>query len=456
MKNNLERKIGDISIKFAWNQAQLAPRDAFVRKLEAQLADEVMKTNPSPFWKISHVPVWLYGFVLLLLMAVVVSLVGTSKVYAGVLKLLGYVDGFGIVNTEGSLRTIGYPASLTRGDITVTVYDAMFTTEKTELRYSVTGLNNSDYAHTANQEECREPEKIRLPDGTTQSIQSPIPDAVDSIELILTCIPGTIIGQIPGDWTIPVVISPGQDTIKVYPLEEHAPTAMEAYVPASALSKAEVYIEVGRVVKTDDGFILIGTEVTRRPAGWTVIRTNLSITDANSQAVKFKYPDSATSGSDLVYGIDRSPWAIQFNAQGVAFPIKISTESKAFEPISGDEKAKITVDVGQNPQVGDVIEVKQTVAFAGDIVQLNKITVYQDGYGFDLSLGNQISNLNVSLENCKGFGSGGVRFAAIEPETINQSIFCETRPAGRITIVLTDAFSSHDRRTTEVFWSPDE
>jgi hypothetical protein len=455
MKNNLEQKIDAIASKFSWNRDQLAPRDAFLTKLETRLSNELPRALPDPLWKRPRVPVWQFALAVVALLVVVVFAVGPTEVYARISSLLGFVDGFGTVSSEEPLRTLSGPASLTKDDVTVTVYDALFTSEKTALHYSITGLNNSDYAYAPDQEECKEPEKIRLPDGTMQSIQSPIPDFVNSFELVLACIPGTIIGQVPGDWTIPVAINPDVGSKTVYPLEDMTPKAVETAVATSTQPVADIFIEVGRVVKTEDGFILIGTEVTRRPAGWRVLRTNLTITDADSKPVEFTYPEGATAGSDFAYGVDRLPWAVQFKADGVTFPIKISTESKAFEPMAGDERAELKVDVGQNPQNGDVIEVNQSVTFAGDTVKLNKITAYKDGYGFNLTLGGQISNLNVSLENCKGFGSGGTGFAAIEPETMSQSIFCESVPKGELTIVLTEAFFSHERQTKDMFWSPD-
>lgn len=455
MKNNLEQKIDDIASQFSWNREQLAPRYAFITKLETRLSNELSQAKPDPLWKRPRVPIWKFALAVIMLLIVVVFAVGPTEVRARIRSLLGFVDGFGTVSSEESLRTLSAPASITKDDVTVTVYDALLTSEKTTLHYSIIGLSNSDYAFFPDQEECKEPEKIRLPDGTMQSIQSPIPDSVNSFELVLACIPGTIVGQVPEDWTIPIKINPDLDSKTVYPLEDKTPQTVATAVPNSTQPVADMYIEVDRVVKTDDGFILIGTEVIRRPAGWTVMRTNLTITDANSRPVEFTYPDGATAGSDFSYGENRYPWAIQFNADGVTFPIKISTESKAFEPMSGDERAEFKVNVGQNPQNGDVIEVNQSVTFAGDTVTLNRIIAYEDGYGLYLSLGDKISNLSVSLENCKGYGSGGVGFAAIEPKTISQSIFCDVLPKGEITIFLTDAFTSHERQIKNVFWSPD-
>ncbi|MGB4595584.1 MAG: hypothetical protein WBI14_06725 [Anaerolineaceae bacterium] len=457
MKNNLEQKIDAIASQFSWNREQLAPRYAFITKLETRLSNELSQAKPDPLRKRPRVTVWQFALAVGMLLVVVVFAVGPTEVLARIRTLLGFVDGFGTVSSEDSLRTLSAPASLTKDDVTVTVYDALLTSEKTTLHYSITGLSNSDYVLFPDQEECTEPEKIRLPDGTMQSIQSPVPDSVNSFELVLACIPGTIVGQVPEDWTIPIKINTNLGSKTVYPLEDKTPQAVAPGVPNSTQPVADIFIEVGRVVKTDDGFILIGTEVTRRPAGWAVLRTNLTITDANSQPVEFTYPEGATAGSDFSYGVDRYPWAVQFKADGVTFPIKISTESKAFEPMSGDERAELKVDVGQNPQNGDVIEVNQSVAFAGDgnTVKLNKVTVYKDGYGFNLTLGGLISNLNVSLKNCKGVGSGGTGFAAIEPETMSQSIFCESVPKGEITIFLTDAFISHERQIKYMFWSPD-
>jgi hypothetical protein len=455
MKKNLDKEINGIASKFSWNRDQLAPRDSFVTILESRLTKELHRTKPNPHWNRRRIPAWQFGLAMVALLFVVVFAIGPTDVYARIRSLLGFVDGFGTVSSEETVRTLSFPVSQTKDGVTVTVYDALFTSEKTALRYNISGLNNSDYVFGPDQKECIEPEKIRLPDGTIQSIQSPIPDSVNSFELILACIPGTVIGNVPDDWIIPVTINHDLGSKIVYPLEETTPKVEETIALTEQESFADIYIEVGRVVKTDDSYILIGTEVTRRPTGWTVIRTDLTITDADGKPVEFTDPDGATTGSDFAYGVDRFPWAIQFSSAGVTFPIKISTESKSFEPVEGDEWAEFMVDVGQNPQSGQVFDVNQSVLFAGDTVRLNKITAFKNGYSFNFSLGGKISNLSVSLQNCKGYSSGGVGFAAVEPETMSQSIFCENTPIGVLTIVLTDAYVSHDRTTTDVFWAPD-
>ncbi len=68
-------------------------------------------------------------------------------------------------------------------------------------------------------------------------------------------------------------------------------------------------------------------------------------------------------------------FAIQIKGEGVAFPITIGFSGVVITPVDPLATARLTVDVGENPLPGDLIEVNQTVDLVGYPIQLLSLSI---------------------------------------------------------------------------------
>ena len=452
MKSNIDQEIDNLQANFDWKKEELEPKETFVLKLEAQIKNQAKenqgKSSPSSSWKTS----WQFAFAVFALIIIVIIAIKPVNVLAKVRELLGFNTSFGVVNSETNPRTISELASQTKDGVTVTVQEGLFTEDKTTLHYTIDGINNTKYAFDPREESCKSPEQLRLPDGTLISMQSPVPESVSSVDLILACIPGTKTGLVPEDWEIPLQITDNLALIPVYPLYDVSSTNITPDDSIENEPKAKMEVEIGKYVTTKDSIILIGVQVTTSPPDWSVTSTGDFIQDANGETIETTYPEGAAMGVDLNYGQNREYWATEFKTEGVAFPITITKKYRVFEPV--DDEAEFTIDVGHDLEVGQIIEVNQPFKLGQDTIVLKTLTVYDNGYGFDYALGNQISTLYSNIKGYRAYGAGGMGFAAMKTDFYRDSLIFEERPEGEITIIVSHPHIGHEIEETSIQWSP--
>ena len=115
------------------------PREDFQRELRSRLAEAQsygrQKRRP-PFYL---QPAFVTIMVIVVLFAASLLYYGPDVVYAAISRLLGYIPGVGLVDQSAPIRILKEPVSQTRDDITVTVYEAVLTAEKSEINYGVSG-----------------------------------------------------------------------------------------------------------------------------------------------------------------------------------------------------------------------------------------------------------------------------------------------------------------------------
>ena len=77
---------------------------------------------------------------LLIMVVVVLALLMLSGVVYAIGKSLGYIPGVGIVEQGAPLRVLAEPVSVTRTGITITVKDAVISSDKTIIVYTVENI----------------------------------------------------------------------------------------------------------------------------------------------------------------------------------------------------------------------------------------------------------------------------------------------------------------------------
>jgi hypothetical protein len=96
-------------------------RSEFVNQTYQELMTRATQ-NPKKHHQIFGLrPAWTIILAIITLMILSTFIIGPDQVYAGFMKLLGYVPGVGIVDQTSPLRILAEPVSMQRDGITVSV-----------------------------------------------------------------------------------------------------------------------------------------------------------------------------------------------------------------------------------------------------------------------------------------------------------------------------------------------
>jgi hypothetical protein len=104
----------------------------FANRLRNELVRRPVKMKPNFVLK----PAWAIAFAL-----VMIALIASTPVAVNALKkLFGYVPGVGLVESNGNLRMLAEPVSVTRAGVTVTVTSAFVYSDHVEVIYEMSGI----------------------------------------------------------------------------------------------------------------------------------------------------------------------------------------------------------------------------------------------------------------------------------------------------------------------------
>ena len=369
------------------------PEPGFAQSLRSRLSARAVA--PAAHHSFRLRPAWgiLFGLVLVLVLAVLV--IGPQRVAAEVQTLLGYIQGFEIVEQNVPLRVLAEPVTQTRDDITVTVKQAFLTSDKTTVIYSVEGVPWSALSHNENVPGCGMGSELRLLDGTLLKLTGgggtpmeikmdypPIPADIDQTTFVLPCIQDTLPGLAPEDWELPLRFVPAPGDLTVMPVIDVSPSP-EPQSNTSIPSKNPLVLL--KVVDTGDNYVLLG-EFRRAdandpslPSGswWSVGLQK--ITDATGQDVFNTIPNDPSLQLPPSQP-EAEPWAYQI---GKTFtpPLTITYTGQNTFPTDPNAKAEFEFDTGTNPQVGQEWMLNRDFELAGHKIRLASIkAVTQTGY----------------------------------------------------------------------------
>lgn len=358
-----------------------APAAAFVAGLERQLIAEAEALNHeghkgnlvNSFWSFVSFVVdtprrrWALGaaaVALVLLSALAVA--GPARVWAQVQRLLGYVPGVGFVDLDQA-RVLAAPVAVTREGVTLVVEQAIARPDGTTVTIRAEGLPPA--GETPAQGEDRP--ALRLPDGRELAHWGfqlrygegtiefpPLPEGVYRATLVLPRLPLVPAGAAPEDWQVPLVLQPatGELTAALFP---------QPYRPQGA-------------VDSHDGVTLRVLEVAEGPEE-TALRLALDWTDAAAS------PFAAFSNAYLRDDLGHAYWQAGRRSSGSLVETEVIAidpaaphptsapasreETVAFSPVSPQAReltlvveqidmripaeAAFSVDLGEDPQVGD-------------------------------------------------------------------------------------------------------
>ena len=397
---------------------------------------------------------WKVAFVILIALVITIFIIGPRQVYAEIRQLFGYVPDVGIIEQQNGLRVLAEPVSQTRNGVTVSVNQAILTQTETKILYGVAGIPLTAYAQDESISGCNQHEYLRLPNGTQIQITAPIPSDVEEAILVIPCIANTLPGSTPENWEIPLNFVAASPDFKVLPVVEVTNTSPNLSASSTEINSSNepayyASVSVDKMIETETGYILMGRVLPNLPEGsWFQITGPFVIQDANGKQVSYSLPTDVQLPDLTTLPKGSSEWAVEFEGEGVKFPITLSVSGVAMKPLDPQANAKVCVDVGANPQPGQTWELNQQVELAGKNFQLVSLIANTDGYSFHFELGEELASIDVAIEGYQADGAGG--------GGVNTSLMYSSLPKGLLTIVLSNPVVKTPVQTWQASWQPEQ
>lgn len=432
-------------------------RPEFQQQLYQILMSKAVRKSQKPYRFSAWRPVWAVMAVLLITLSLAILIAGPQRVYAAMRQMLGYIPGIGIIQQDNSIRILAEPVSVTRKGITVTISQAIATDTETRIIFGDSGVPLSAYPKNETVSGCMTPPFLKLPDGSQMDISAPLPPGVNEVTFVLPCIFNTLPGAVPEEWEIPLRFVPAPPDFKILPVVEiteqlqFTPTITSQQFEESLTSSENpvVSVSVEKMIETEDGYILLGyINPKHLPEGsWLNITGLPVIQDADGKKVSYTYPVDVQPLEDHSLTQGGIAWALQFKSVGVKFPIDIQFTGNVLTPTQGKSEARIVVDVGNTPHLGQVWELNREIELAGKTIRLVSMTAGANGYTFQLDLGDAFASIDLSIEGYTPIGSGGGGpYVSLEfPEL----------PKGSLTIIFSNPIESSPPKTWETSWQPE-
>jgi len=441
------------------------PRPEFLESLHARLMQ--LPPLPAPVQRpgvATRRMRWAVFALVLLALAGALMIIGPQRVSAAFRRLFGFVPGVGIVEQSAPIRVLAEPVSLTRDGVTVSVNSAVLTGDQTRLDFGVSGVPLSAYPRDEVVSGCLDHEYLRLPDGTQLEANAPIPPHVNEATFVLPCIFNTLPGTTPTNWELSLRFVPAPPDLTIMPVIELTPSIPVSPLPNQAVPLEEETTQapteqtpavvIEKMIETEDGYILIGAFRPQTPQGsWAQVTGVPQIQDANGKQVPYTHPQEI----ELPYDQDLEknggfPFAFQFKAADLTFPLTIEFSGVLISEADPQATADLTLDVGLNPQAGQVWTLDREIQLAGYTLKLVSVTALSDGYSFELATGPEISGVSVQIEGHTAVGGGGG--GGIGTGTFHTSLSYAQLPIGELKIILSNLTVASDTQIWRGTWQP--
>lgn len=334
-----------------------------------------------------------WALAVLVLVALVVLFTRPTVVNA-LKNLFGYVPNVGIINQSSEVRMLVEPITVKRDNYTLTIEQAVLTTETTSIVYSY--MLPPDYVIPDSISTVNYPPFLTLPDGTrldvvrARHVESqdcpqcfirylmefqPLASSVNEVTLEIPDLVAVPSNTAPRDWKVQLKFKPA-DPEAIAPVIAQMvtpmPTEIETHMPTQSAETYGITNALEKFVTLPDGYILYGTTSwtdSRIPA-YGLVSVLVSITDATGMDVPFEYADPGTFAAP---GELREYWAYQIGTNFTA-PLKLTFGMIASLSADG---GSFTFDPGSTPQLGQKWEINQDVTVNGEVIHV--LTAEQGG-----------------------------------------------------------------------------
>lgn len=377
-------------------------------------------------------------------------------------RWIGYVPGFGLTN-DTKLRTLAEPVNINIDNFTLTIQGVTANSEKTVVKFGFLGVKDNSALENACPGDQFLP-VISTQGGSELELQgldsntdsgdyqfevtySAIPAVTQDITFSLQCDWETGSGKNTRKFQVPLhLIEDGtKPALTVAPVIDIPIATPQSDQDGSDLNPG---IEVNQIIPLQDGYILSGNLTVESVTGLTVYEEDVylddfTVVDANNQpVVTSPAPDDYRISSGAMAN-NVVNWAFQISGSKTAWPLTITVNSvSAFtEPYS---PGSFTVDVGENPQPGEVWPLIKEVPLGPKtvhVVSLKRLMFDTgfDGYEFTFEYDPTIDfSFEIEGVNATGGGGSGGGGGGSEPRgffTLARS-YLGNIPTGQLTIVL--------------------
>lgn len=463
-----------------------AMRVQFLNRADLTQKETRMKPNALRF---SARLTW--GLALLVLLALIVAAFSSPEVVNALRRLLGYIPGVGVVEQTSALRVLAQPVTQTREDVTLTIEQAVTTTDKTVITYLF--VRDPNIATSTPPQNTEQPfddrPSLRLPDGTQMYIMhgsrqaadlpeeqghairyqltfGPLPQGVDHVVLVLpTLLPlSDFVG--PEHWEIPLDFkaSSGAQLPVIEVLATATPGAQPTETPSSTVLEPPSFF-MDKVVPLPDGYLFMG--YTRWipqgvGPGWTyrLDPDLLTIRDATGQEIPYDYGTPEP--------IDRpgwSSWAFQVHGKDFHWPLTIEAGAlwgDVSVPLTRDAVQLPSFDPGPNPQPGQTWALDEDFQLAGYTTHVSSVHRVElpdsESYYYEFSMDSADGVVGASmldLDHADQTGSGGGGGGVPDPGPFVSTVrYAGQPPASGPLRAAVFSISVAIRGSWKVAWSP--
>ncbi len=430
--------------------------DTFVKSLHFQLKCRTNQHPENVKRPLRLRPVWMVAFALFVILLAATLIIGPQKVYAEMRRLLGYIPGVGVVDTQTPIRVLSAPVEITRDGVTVSVTSATLTADRTQIDYRVFGVPRSAYPSSENETGCIELPYLLLPDGTQLTYTNdypPVPAEVNRATFVIPCIANTLPGAAPEDWRFALEFMPAPSDLTVMPVFEIVPTQTSTPEPVSTeplpTTPADDSIKITQYVEIDNGYILLGEFSPPEANDGFVQTTGLPVfTDANGMNVPINYPADINS-----FDIGVDGWVFEFNATGVTFPLTVTYQGVVISQPDPQARVEIPFEFGQNEQP-QAWQPNLRFDLAGRSLTLTEVSSdSRGGYSFHLKTDQDVYGVRVQVKGYPPSGSGAGGGGLTNGDIFTSLTF--TQPlSGSVTLVFSNLTLISEPLTWQTSWAP--
>ncbi len=390
-------------------------------------------------------------FILVILMAL--SLL-SGVVYA-VGRSLGYIPGVGIVDQDAAIRVLAEPVSQTRDGITLTIEQAILTSERTFLVYSVDEIpqdarpkGEGGFFCSPSSATLLLPDgtELRLTDGSGDGWESgyrdrlyylPIPADVNTVTFVLPCLMDVAPNAAPQDWELTLEFLPAPADFSISTVIEVATSQPPATLAPDSVSLTEsapfmgLRYQLQAVQQTERGYILdtgLNWDVGLYADYAVGTGADVVLTDSTGQTLSLSRLDTAVSTDP-----HQTPLRYSLNSLSFTAPLTLTLPwVGANLPL--ENTPHFTFDPGSNPQRGQEWQINQTIEVLGqplkiisaryvtrdDLQDKDWIRFMPEGvYGFEFTLEAEPMFRNIMLTVQSGYSATGG--AGGSPTVLNEN-----------------------------------
>ena len=421
--------------------------------------------------------------VFLILLVLVIGLVSVPSVRAAIQRWIGYAPGIGLVS-EGQLRVLAEPVSITRDNVTLTVEEMWAASDRTLIQVSIEGWPWRKLVTHSPKNGCLDLAFLRLPDGELthtqpqssvgwetgyelKSLYPAIPSTVNEVTFVMPCLILATPGEAPENWELSLRLVPAPPdsvfpVIEISTPVEAIPTPLPPPQTNSGLVTDGVSLALDRAVQMDDGYLIYVT-IHYENSGLGSIDipldpATLHLLDASGQEVSYALDWEATNEVQATLAPGQTPFALKTAPIETAGPLTLVLDSFSASLASD---ASFTFDPGPDPQPGQAWDLGLDLDVGnGHSLRVSKVTYdLTDGvqaylrFDMESETGVMYATLLDKAHPLTGLaGGGGGGSFSIGPFT-SDLYYNEPLPKGPLTVTVTSV-SVQFPGPWEAVWTP--